>query len=88
MLSRSFILPNAVWILGGAFGIWVVFQLWGRTKGGRRVLDTMKLKVPLFGDIQRKSAIARFSRPSEPWSIQGSRFSRLSISRERPPETS
>lgn len=62
MLSRSFILPNAVWILGGAFGIWVVFQLWGRTKGGRRVLDTMKLKVPLFGDIQRKSAIARFSR--------------------------
>ncbi len=62
MLSRSFILPNAVWILGGAFGMWVVFQLWGRTKGGRRVLDTMKLKVPLFGDIQRKSAIARFSR--------------------------
>jgi type IV pilus assembly protein PilC len=62
MLNRSFILPNAVWILGGAFGMWVVFQLWGRTKGGRRVLDTMKLKVPLFGDIQRKSAIARFSR--------------------------
>ncbi|MDE0595479.1 MAG: type II secretion system F family protein [Roseibacillus sp.] len=62
MLSRSFILPNAVWILGGAFGMWVVFQFWGRTKGGRRVLDTMKLKVPLFGDIQRKSAIARFSR--------------------------
>jgi type IV pilus assembly protein PilC len=62
MLSRTFILPNAVWILGGAFGMWVVFQLWGRTKGGRRVLDTMKLKIPLFGDIQRKSAIARFSR--------------------------
>jgi type IV pilus assembly protein PilC len=62
MLSRSFILPNAVWILGGSFGMWVVFQLWGRTKGGRRVLDTMKLKIPLFGDIQRKSAIARFSR--------------------------
>lgn len=62
MLRRSFILPNAVWILGFLFGIWFLFQLWGRTKSGRRVLDTIKLRMPLFGDIQRKSAIARFSR--------------------------
>lgn len=62
MLARSFILPNAVWILFALFGVWFVFQLWGRTKPGRKVLDTMKLKAPLFGDIQRKSAIARFSR--------------------------
>jgi type IV pilus assembly protein PilC len=26
------------------------------------MLDTMKLKIPFFGDVQRKSAIARFSR--------------------------
>ena len=38
------------------------FQLWGRTRTGRRVLDTIKLKLPLFGEIQRKSAVSRFSR--------------------------
>ena len=62
MLSRSFILPNSVWILVGVVFIWIMSQVWARTKGGRRVLDTIKLKMPLFGDIQRKSAIARFSR--------------------------
>ncbi len=62
MLSRSFILPNSVWILFGVVFIWIMSQVWARTKGGRRVLDTIKLKMPLFGDIQRKSAIARFSR--------------------------
>lgn len=62
MLNRDFILPNAVWVLLGLFGVWFLFQLWGRTKGGRRILDITKLRMPLFGDIQRKSAIARFSR--------------------------
>lgn len=62
MLSRDFVLPNAVWVLCGLFGVWFLFQLWGRTKTGRRILDITKLRMPLFGDIQRKSAIARFSR--------------------------
>jgi len=62
MLARSFILPNAVWIFlfFGAIGFF--FNLWGRTEGGRRVIDSMKLKAPIFGDIQLKSAVARFSR--------------------------
>jgi type IV pilus assembly protein PilC len=55
-------LPNAVWLIGGIFGAWFLFQLWGRTRVGRRILDTVKLRMPLFGDIQRKSAVSRFSR--------------------------
>ena len=62
MMKRSVVLPNAVWILFAAFGVWLIFQLWGRTRTGRRVLDTIKLKLPLFGEIQRKSAVSRFSR--------------------------
>lgn len=62
MIRRTFILPNAVWIIFACFGVWMLFQLWGRTKGGRRFLDTVKLRIPLFGDIQRKSAVSRFSR--------------------------
>jgi|ETNmetMinimDraft_15_1059895.scaffolds.fasta_scaffold00211_7 type IV pilus assembly protein PilC len=54
--------PNAVWILFALFGVWLIFQFWGRTKGGRRILDTIKLRIPLFGEIQRKSAVSRFSR--------------------------
>jgi len=62
MMAINFIVPNAVWILFGLFGVWVIFQFWGRTKGGRRILDTIKLRIPLFGEIQRKSAVSRFSR--------------------------
>ena len=36
MLHRALIVPNAVWIMIGAFGIWFSLQLWARTKGGRR----------------------------------------------------
>lgn len=55
-------LPTAVWgiILVGLIIIGV--QAWGKTKDGRKSIDNIKLKLPLFGDIQRKSAIARFSR--------------------------
>ncbi|MEP4079247.1 type II secretion system F family protein [Haloferula sp.] len=56
------IIPNVVWFFLGAVLIGVGFSTWGKTKGGRRTIDTMKLKLPIFGDIQRKSAVARFSR--------------------------
>lgn len=32
------------------------------SKGGRRWIDRTKLKLPLFGDVQRKTAISRFTR--------------------------
>lgn len=35
---------------------------WSRTAGGRAVLDRWKLKAPLFGQIVRKAAVARFAR--------------------------
>jgi type IV pilus assembly protein PilC len=62
MLANPLLLPNSVWILFAAVGTWLLAQMWSRTTGGRRFLDSMKLKMPLFGDIQRKSAIARFAR--------------------------
>jgi len=62
MLARPFVLPNAVWIMILTFLVWLGVTAWARTKGGRRSVDKLKLKMPIFGDIQRKSAIARFSR--------------------------
>lgn len=46
-------------VVVGAVVIWQVIK---STKGGRRFIDQMKLKLPLFGDVQRKSAISRFTR--------------------------
>ena len=40
----------------------VGWKLMARTKGGRAAIDRMKLRMPLFGDLQRKTAISRFSR--------------------------
>jgi len=61
-IDTPFGVPNAVFVLI-LFGIAVfLFNLWGRTKGGRLAIDTLKLKLPVFGDIQRKSAVSRFSR--------------------------
>jgi len=61
-LARPLFVPNIVFIFV-VFGLGVfLFNFWGRTKGGRQAIDTLKLKMPILGDIQRKSAVSRFSR--------------------------
>jgi type IV pilus assembly protein PilC len=49
-------------IFGGIIAFFVGLKLLGRTKGGRLFIDGVKLRVPLFGDLIRKTAISRFSR--------------------------
>jgi len=54
--------PNVLFVfIAFIVGVFL-FNLWGRTVGGRRMIDRMKLKMPVLGDIQRKSAVSRFSR--------------------------
>jgi type IV pilus assembly protein PilC len=61
-LANPLYVPNVVFFFI-AFGVGVfLFNLWGATVGGRKIIDTMKLKMPVLGDIQRKSAVSRFSR--------------------------
>lgn len=61
-IARPLIVPNAVFVFVFIGFLIFVFNAWGRTKGGRQTIDTMKLKLPIIGDIQRKSAVSRFSR--------------------------
>jgi type IV pilus assembly protein PilC len=49
-------------IIGGAIVLVIAYKGIITTQKGRKVVDLVKLKMPLFGDIQRKSAISRFSR--------------------------
>ncbi|MFZ4765184.1 MAG: type II secretion system F family protein, partial [Roseimicrobium sp.] len=59
--SRA-IQDNYIAIIAGVIGLVVLWGFIKSTKGGRAMLDSVKLKLPLFGDVQRKSAIARFTR--------------------------
>jgi len=38
------------------------YKMLARTKKGLEIIDTVKLRAPLFGDLTRKTAISRFSR--------------------------
>ena len=49
-------------ILLSLVALFIIYKLVAATKRGRRIIDGMKLWIPLFGNIQRKSAISRFSR--------------------------
>jgi type IV pilus assembly protein PilC len=47
-------------VLGGA-GIWGLKQYYA-TPGGRMLIDTLILKLPLLGNLMRKIGVARFTR--------------------------
>jgi type IV pilus assembly protein PilC len=44
------------------FAIYFVFKLIRSSKGGRYVVDFVGLKIPAFGTLLQKSAVARFTR--------------------------
>jgi type IV pilus assembly protein PilC len=45
-------------LIAGVFGL----KIWYGTPGGRMVLDTIVLKLPILGILMRKIAVARFTR--------------------------
>jgi len=46
----------------------MAYKFIGRTRGGRFVIDSFKLRMPLFGDLNRKTAISRLRAHLERWS--------------------
>jgi type IV pilus assembly protein PilC len=53
---------NFIFLVIGAVILFVGWRLFAATAGGRRAIDGWMLKLPLFGDVQRKTAISRFTR--------------------------
>jgi type IV pilus assembly protein PilC len=49
-------------LLGALVAIIIGSKVVARTRAGRALLDRIKLRAPLFGDLIRKSSISRFSR--------------------------
>ena len=50
------------WYLGilGIFGIVMLYKTYSLNERGRYNIDSIKLKLPIFGDVARKIAISRF----------------------------
>ncbi len=59
---NDFILTNLPWIGLGFAVMLIAFLVLRRLRWGRRLLDRVKLRLPLFGEIIRKYSIARTSR--------------------------
>jgi type IV pilus assembly protein PilC len=60
-ISR-FVQDNWAILLGVLVALIVGYKVAARTRAGREILDRIKLRAPLFGDLLRKTAISRFSR--------------------------
>ena len=60
-ISNNFV-TYAVPIVFGVIALVFLVKMAGKTEKGRYVLDLVKLKLPVFGEIIRKGAIARSTR--------------------------
>lgn len=49
-------------LMGGIIGIVVSIVQFYRTDRGRRIIDDLLLRIPVIGDLLRKTAVARFTR--------------------------
>ena len=55
--SWKVLIPVVLFVVGSFF-----YKQYYKTRIGRETIDRISLKVPLFGDLIQKSAVARFSR--------------------------
>jgi len=60
--TSEFVLEFWWAILGGIAGLILAYKKFSSSSTGREVLDRIKLRLPLFGDLNRKVAVSRFVR--------------------------
>jgi type IV pilus assembly protein PilC len=58
----KFMKSNIIWVILGIIGFTTVFKYYRNTKGGRKTTDSILLKLPIFGNLLKKYAVARFTR--------------------------
>jgi type IV pilus assembly protein PilC len=58
----QFLQANTVIMILGLIGLAIAYKLYVRQPSGRMTVDKFKLRLPLLGDLIRKSAISRFTR--------------------------
>lgn len=58
----NFFIGNIVFIIVGLIALIIAYKTWYKTDSGQKVIDKVKLSIPIFGQLQSKMAIARFTR--------------------------
>ncbi len=58
----DFMKNNIIYIIPAIFIMGFVFKQYRSTKGGRKTTDAIALKLPVFGNLLKKTAVARFTR--------------------------
>lgn len=62
IMASNLVKDNILAIVVGIVALVIAYKFIQKTPKGEAVLDQIKLKAPLFGDLTRKSSISRFSR--------------------------
>ncbi|MEK7713337.1 MAG: type II secretion system F family protein [Deltaproteobacteria bacterium] len=63
VIAMSNFLQRWWWLIGAlAYGAFFGFKKYYATEGGKKVVDELVLKLPVFGDLLRKVAVAKFTR--------------------------
>jgi type IV pilus assembly protein PilC len=62
MLLSDFVRSYILLIIAGMIGCVMALRSYYRTEGGRATIDALMLKLPVFGTLVRKVAVARFTR--------------------------
>src|SRR6266516_2844528 len=60
--ASNFVKNHGLLLLGAVVATVMAYKFISRTRTGRWWIDRFKLRMPLFGDLIRKTAISRFSR--------------------------
>src|SRR6267378_686021 len=58
----GFMKSNGLIVFGAIVAAVTLYKFVGRTRRGRLLIDNFKLRMPLFGNLNRKTAISRFAR--------------------------
>ncbi|UCD93877.1 MAG: type II secretion system F family protein [Candidatus Zixiibacteriota bacterium] len=58
----NFLKSNMLYLFFGLIGAVTAFIYWVKTPNGRATFDALLLKAPVFGNLVRKSSVARFTR--------------------------
>ncbi|MCX8088804.1 MAG: type II secretion system F family protein [Meiothermus ruber] len=62
MSISDFLRQSSIFIVLIAVALYFAYRAYYRTDKGRHQIDRIKLKLPVFGNLMKKSALARFSR--------------------------
>ncbi len=60
--ASNFVRGNFLYIIGVVVGALVGLRMYYKTAGGRKTIDGILLKLPVFGILIRKVAVAKFTR--------------------------